>query len=454
MTVNKIKQPYFLVIGLGKSGMSMAKFLRTQGETVIATDIDESKINLTQELNSLGIHTEIGFHHQETFDRADVLIPSPGIPLTNLFIKTAMANGVPVTGELDIFSRYNTLPVIAITGTNGKTTTTTLIGNMLKACGRRPFVCGNIGTPLMDLPADVKDTDIVVAELSSFQLDISNRFRPDVGVLLNISEDHLDRYDTFEAYETSKWSLFKHQTSNDTAIINHSIKGFEKACRKLTARPIVFSTNQGTPEGCQAKIGPDDIQISMPGVETTIQTGTLKNLLGTHNRENIAAAVLACLAVNTDIKGIIKGLHAFKDLPHRMEFIQMIDGVSFYNDSKATNTDAVIRAIECFPKNIILILGGKEKGTDFSLLIKDVHQSVKHIIALGESKTHIKNTFETVCPVTTAQTMKNAVELSFEIALKEDIVLFSPACASFDMYNSYVQRGNDFVTNVKGLENN
>lgn len=447
------KQSYFLVIGLGTSGVSMAKFLRSKGETVVATDINEARADISKELNALGIKTEIGFHRQKTFDQASVLVPSPGIALTNEYIKTACANGVSVTGELDIFSLYNTLPVIAITGTNGKTTTTTLIGDILNACGRKPFVCGNIGTPLVDLLTNKKEADIVVAEISSFQLDISKKFNPDVGVLLNISEDHLDRYENFKAYEDSKWSIFKNQRSSDKAVINQSIKGFDKKSQKLKSKIFTFSSDIGNKTGCSAKIGSEHIEIILPGLNQTIPTAHLKELQGLHNRENIAAAVLAYLAAGAEIKGILNGLEAFRNLPHRMEFVKTFNGISFYDDSKATNTDAVIRAIACFGKNIVLILGGREKGTDFSLLIHDVRKSVKTIIAMGESKKHIQDTFENICPVIEAQTMKDAVKKAFESAGEFDTVLLSPACASFDMYESYAHRGNDFITHVNALGN-
>ena len=451
MIVQKNKESYFLVIGLGASGVSMAKFLRLKGKNVIATDIDESKTDIAKELNRLGIRTEIGFHDPETFNRAKTMIPSPGIPLNNELIQTALSKGVRITGELDIFARYNHLPVIGITGTNGKTTTATLIGTMLKSCGITPLVGGNIGTPLVDHLMNKEDTNAIVAEISSFQLDISNHFRPDVGVLLNISQDHLDRYENFKAYENSKWRIFKHQGPLDKAVINQSINGFDKASQKIKARIFAFSSAPDTRIGCGAQINSKGIEIITESGNYQIQTDLLKELPGTHNRENIAAAVLACLAAGADINGILKGLKAFKNLPHRMEFINTIDGVRFYNDSKATNTDAVMRAIECFGKNIILILGGREKNTDFTLLINHVKKSVKTIIAMGESKNHIKNTFENICRIKEAPTMKNAVQTAFDTALKDDIVLLAPACASFDMYENYTHRGNDFATHVNAL---
>lgn len=453
MNVKEKKLSYFLVIGLGASGVSMAKFLHSKGEAVVATDIEDSKIGIAKELNALGIETEIGFHNQKTFNRASVMVPSPGIPLTNKFIKTALNLGGCITGELDIFTRYNHLPVIAITGTNGKTTTTSLIGNMLKACGMNPFVGGNIGTPLVDHLMSKETADVIVAEISSFQLDISKRFKPDVGVLLNISEDHLDRYENYKAYDASKWSIFKNQNASDKAVINQSINGFDKKSPKLSSKIFTFSSDNDTLANCSAEIISKKIKITTTDCGITIQTEELKELAGTHNRENIAAAVLACLAIGADIKDILKGLKTFKNLAHRIEFIKTIDGISFYNDSKATNTDAVIRAIDYFKKNIILILGGREKSTDFSLLVTDVKKSVKTIVALGECRTHIRETFEDICSLKEAKTMKDAVQTAFDTAICDDVVLLSPACASFDMYESYGHRGNDFVTHVNALGN-
>jgi UDP-N-acetylmuramoylalanine--D-glutamate ligase len=447
------KSSYFLIIGLGTSGMSMAKFLHARGKDVVVTDIDPSRTDRAKELNALGIKTEIGFHNPKTFNQAAVLVPSPGIPLTLECIKTAAAKGVPISGELDIFSRYNDLPIIAITGTNGKTTTTTLIGDMLTACGMTPFVGGNIGTPLVDNLMNKRNTDVIVAEISSFQLDLSTTFKPDVGVLLNISEDHLDRYDNYTAYENAKWRLFMHQDAGDKAVINHSISGFDKKIQSLQSRVFAFSSTRGITTQQGAQIGSTDIQVITKALNSRIKTGHLKELQGTHNRENIAAAVLACLAFGADINGILNGLETFKNLSHRMQLIQTIDGISFYNDSKATNTDAVIRALECFDKNILLILGGREKGTNFSLLVTAVKQHVKIIIAIGESRPHIQETFETVCRVIPADTMKHAVQIAFDTAEQNDSVLLSPACASFDMYENYAHRGTDFTTHVTALGN-
>ena len=452
MIVERIQDTYFLIIGLGESGTAMSKFLRSRGETVVATDIDPSRARVAEELNALGIQTQIGFHDQETFNHARAMIPSPGVPLTNPYIKAAAASGVDITGELDIFARYNTLPVIAITGTNGKTTTTTLIGEMMKHSGKTPFVGGNIGTPLVTHLMSGKTADLIVAEVSSFQLDLSNRFNPDIGVLLNISEDHLDRYMDYTAYEASKWSLFKNQSAADTAVLNCSIKGVQTQSRKLASTIFTYSSEKEKWTDCSARIHSNDIKIQMKGCDDTVVTDQSGELAGVHNRENIAAATLACLAFGADITGIQNGLNTFKNLPHRMQFINAIKGISFYDDSKATNIDAVIRAIACFNNNIVLILGGREKGTDFSLLARSIKQHVKSIIAIGENRSHIKDTFNHICRVLAVETMKEAVQKAFESAVKDDIVLLSPACASFDMYDNYASRGNDFTTHVTALK--
>ncbi len=429
----------------------MAKFLKAKGKTVVATDIDASRKNAAQELKPLGIKTQIGFHDQETFNNAAFIVPSPGIPLTNTFIKTALENGVNLSCELDIFSTYNTLPVIAITGTNGKTTTTTLIGDILAQCGRKPFVGGNIGTPLVEQLITKEPNDIIVAEISSFQLDIATTFKPEIALLLNISEDHLDRYNSFADYEDSKWSIFKHQTSENIAIINALIDNFNLKSKQLNSTLAAFSSQSVESKTINAKILPDSIEIKLKDIHQVIKTSEFKELCGGHNHENMAAAILACHSAGCNITDILKGMATFKNLSHRTEWVRDINDISFYNDSKATNTDAVIRALDCFERPIILILGGREKGTDFSLLRSAVQASVKSIMAIGESRAHVKDTFKTICPVFEARSMKKAVQTAFHQADNNDVVLLSPACASFDMYDNYGQRGNDFKTHVNEL---
>ena len=446
--------PYHLVIGLGVSGLSMARFLHAKGVRVIATDIDPARADAADILNPLGIETQIGFHDQETFDRAHCLVPSPGIPTTSKYIAAALEKGVQLAGELDIFSDGNRLPLIAITGTNGKTTVTTLIGHLLKAGGKTPFVGGNIGTPLVETLMSKKPYDIIVAEISSFQLDISNRFRPDIALLLNITEDHMDRYKTLADYVDAKWGIFKNQTPNDTAILNAAIPDIKKRSAKLASKVLQFSSQKKVADNVQAHITGTHIRFSTTHEVIDIDTGICPVLLGSHNHENIAAAVLACLGAGAEIKDIKKGLETFNTLPHRIERVRAIDGITFYNDSKATNIDAATRALACFDRPIILILGGRERGTDLSPLTTAIQKNVRTIIAIGESRNNIKQIFSSLCPVFKAGDMTDAVTKAFDAAQKNDTetVLLSPACASFDMYDSYGHRGDDFKAIVNRIK--
>lgn len=450
--MNRTQQPYDLIVGLGKSGLSMARFLKASGRTVAATDIDGSKHAEASELKEMGISTQLGFHTQEIFDRASRIIPSPGIPLDMDHILKAAGKGVPVTGELDIFSRHNTTPVIAVTGTNGKTTTTTLIGEMLKSSGLSVFVGGNIGTPLVDYPMAGEKVDLVVAEVSSFQLDLAQSFKPDVALLLNLSPDHLDRYKDYKAYRDSKWGIFKNQTQKDTAILNRELIGFSKRSQYLSSRVLTFSSKIDSGPSLDAQIFKDRITLCPEGKKFNIDSRVLDRLPGIHNRENIGAAALAALACGATPQGITSALSNFTALPHRMSLVREINNVKFYNDSKATNEDAVIRAIESFEQDIILILGGREKNTDFSRLIPAVKARVKQILAIGEAKDNIGQTFENICPVSACSTMARAVQTGFEKASANEVVLLSPACASFDMYENYQARGKDFIGLVNRIK--
>lgn len=470
------KQSYYLIVGLGSSGLSMARFLHAKGQKVVATDIDKSRTQAKKLLNALGIKTQIGFHDQTTFNLAQTIVVSPGVPLDMSFLEIAARNGVPITGELDIFSRYNKTPVIAITGTNGKTTTTTLIRDMLEACGLTTFMGGNIGTPLVEYLIADKQADWVVAEISSFQLDLAQYFKPEIALLLNVAQDHLDRYDNFDGYISSKWGIFRNQTSRDTAIINQAIDEFENKISQISSQVFSFSSQSDSKgsdslesdsktaqikTSLNARISGDHIFLQTQDGLEDIDTRTLTQLPGIHNRENIAAACLASLTAGGNMQGITAALATFKNLPHRMAFVRTLNGISFYDDSKATNTDAVVRALESFQTNIILILGGREKGTDFSQLIPQIQnqtkKAVKQIIAMGEARDHIQEILGEFCPVLAVNSMETAVKKAYEIACPEDVVLLSPACASFDMYENYGARGDDFIAQVnevaKGVKN-
>lgn len=442
-------ETYKLVVGLGACGLSMARFLNSRGHCVAATDIDGTKTREAAALKKLGIPVMIGSHNQKMFDKASAILPSPGIPLDMPFIRSAKDKGVPVKGELDIFALYNTTPVIAITGTNGKTTTTELVAAMLEASGISCFVGGNIGTPLVEYLMQDSPRDVVVAEISSFQLDLADTFRPDVAALLNIAQDHLDRYPDFAAYADSKWSVFKNMTALDTAVVNASIKDFSTRTKAICAGILEFSSTGPVTRG--ARVHKMGIDIRNKKINETLSADTLAGLPGMHNRENAAAAALAALSCGASMAGIRQALSEFTLSDHRIAFVREVDGIRFYNDSKATNVDAVLRALESFESGVILILGGREKGLDFAPLVPEVKARAKAVIAMGEAAGHIMETFEGVCPAYACQEMSCAVNKAVSLSDKGDVVLLSPACASFDLYANYQERGKDFARIVNAI---
>jgi len=411
-----------LIVGLGISGIAAARFAKKKGASVTVTDMaDEKKL-----------------------------------------IKRAIAKGIPVLGELELAARYIREPVIAVSGTNGKTTTATLLGSMLESSGFKVFVGGNIGNPLIDY-ADKRGTaDIVVAEVSSFQLDTIDTFRPHVGVLLNITADHLDRYPDFKSYARSKGRLFENQRQSDIAVLNGSDPIISSVTKDLNARKLLFrhQENSQAKDSENALISrgnpstPANITIRMKGHQQISFDLSGTNFPGRHNLENAAAASLAAIAVGGTPEGVQSALKNFKGLPHRIEYIETINHVRFFDDSKATNVDAVIRALETFGEPIILIMGGRDKGGDFRKLLEPVRQHIKKLIVMGEARDNIKSVLEDICRegAQTASTMEDAVFSAYRAASPGDIVLLSPGCSSFDMYSSYAERGEDFCRAISNLK--
>lgn len=445
-------ESYSLVLGLGLSGMAMARFLHSKGVTVKATDSDPAREKEAAQLRAMGVDTLVGSHDPAVFDNAGAIVASPGIPLTMPLLASARKKGVRIMGELDIFSQYNTTPVVAITGTNGKTTVTTLVRDMLEASGITTFMGGNIGTPLVEYLMAPGNADVVVAEVSSFQLDLADRFAPDVAVLLNIAEDHLDRYDGMAGYARSKWSIFKNQSGTDVAVLNRAVRDLALPCSAIAAKCYEFSSDPTTRVKPGARIREQDIRFDLGDTTETLTCKSLPGLPGLHNRENIGAAALAALAAGANFDGIRNALAAFKGLPHRITFVRELDRVRYYDDSKATNVDAVVRALECFDGGVILILGGREKGTDFIGLEKAVNKRVTRVIAMGEAASSIAAVFTSKTALETAPDMDTAVGMARAAAQPGDTVLLSPACASFDLYENYGQRGDHFTALVNALE--
>ena len=438
-------QGYVLVTGLGVSGVSIARFLKSKGLDVVATDRNPLSFKAAEKLELLGVRCEVGAHRASTFENAKLVVTSPGIPLDMEFFKRARAKGVLVTGELDLFSLFLTKPLVAITGTNGKTTVTTLVGEMLKASGLDVFTGGNIGTPLVEFLESGSRAHVVVAELSSFQLDSANDFSPDVGVLLNIAQDHMDRYPDFDAYAESKWSLFKNMSPKAIAVVNRDITGLAERKKNLKPGLLTF----GRENGPGASISGDLISINTETFRHVIDLSSAR-LKGFHNVENLAAAALAALAAGGNIKGIESVVKGFEGLPHRTQYAGAVEGVNYYNDSKGTNPHAVVAALKGFDR-VILILGGRSKGTDFSCLIPILKERGKAVIALGEAKEEIETALRGSCKIMKVDSMGEAVLAARTLAVKGDTVLLSPGCASFDMYENYAQRGNDFMDHVKKL---
>ncbi|MCP3927013.1 MAG: UDP-N-acetylmuramoyl-L-alanine--D-glutamate ligase [Desulfobacterales bacterium] len=445
----EIKGKKILVIGLGKSGEGCARFLNKRGAKVTITDnrTTDDLNEISETLRSEGINVELGEHRLESFYGSDLMVISPGVPHKLQPVKLAFESGVPLIGEIELAFQFIKEPIAAITGTNGKTTAVTILGEMFRESGKKVFVGGNIGTPLINYIDMDEKVDVVVLELSSFQLDTIKNFRANASAIINITDDHLDRYDDFQAYARSKGRIYENQTSDDVSVVNLDDSGITKLSKVLKSRKYYIN---GDENEFGAQINEDSIKFN------TIETGVFEikckdiNIFGKHNYENIASAALISASMGATVDGIKKAVMNFKGLPHRIEFVKDIKGVKYFNDSKATNTDAVIRALESFTTPVILILGGRSKNSDFRILRDSIEKHAKKVIVLGEAKDEIKRAIGDLAETTGVETLEKAVVMSGRMAVPGDIVLFSPACASFDMFNSYIHRGEEFTKLVTG----
>jgi len=404
---------HILIVGLGVSGAAAARFLNKKGAKVTVTDMASEKqlSPFLDRIRDLDIQLQLGAHINQTFENADLIIISPGVPDT-------------------------ILPIINAKKKNVKTTTTTLLGKMIESSGLKPFVGGNIGTPLIEYVDHKEKADVVVAELSSFQLDTIDTFRPKVSVLLNITEDHMDRYTDLEAYATSKGRIFMNQQESDTAVLNGSDPLIAGITKHIQAKKRFFYHNESADNTSDNL---NSLVFSVPG------------LPGKHNIENASAAALAAMSVGCSLKGIQTALNNFKGLPHRLEYIKTVNHVRFFDDSKATNVDAVVRAIDAFDAPIVLIMGGRSKGARFDGLSDRVSKKIKQLIVLGEAKDNIISALGRYTKTQTSDSMQNAVIAAYQAASAGDIVLLSPACSSFDMFRSYAHRGEVFQKTVGNL---
>jgi len=447
-----LRNKHILVVGLGRSGISVVKFLVSRGCTVTAVDnrSEDVMANSLSEINGLGVSIELGPHNSGTFENCDLIVLSPGVPHTIAPVNRAREKNIPVIGEIELAYRFINVPIIAVTGTNGKSTTTLLIGEMLHQSGFKALTGGNLGTPLIELVEQQETADFIVAEISSFQLDTIDKFRPLVSILLNITDDHLERYKDFDAYARSKARIFENQTSTDICVLNEADATILSVSENLTARRFAFNCRQFNEY--RSWISDQTICFHTPDAGDQHVDCTDIPLSGRHNLENAAASGLAVLAVGGTIAGIKGALQNFKGLPHRVEFVDTVNNVAFYDDSKATNVDAVARALGSFSSPIVLIMGGRDKGGGYESLIPRFAQCVKQLIVMGEAADKIKDVFADMVPTVMAADMAQAVKMAASCAVSGDSVLLSPACSSFDMYDSYTQRGRDFARSVERLK--
>jgi UDP-N-acetylmuramoylalanine--D-glutamate ligase len=435
-----------LVIGAGKSGVAAANFLAARGDEVLLTDSNENP-NLPYPLHE-NVARAFGRQDAKLLEGVGTIVLSPGVPRTIPLLQQASLLPIPVIAEVELAYRY--IPqgstVIAVTGSNGKSTTTALIGEILKIDGRQPIVAGNIGQPLI-AALDLDRPRTYVLELSSFQLESVDTFRADVALLLNITPDHMDRYDTFDAYAAAKYRIFRNQQPHDVAIVNASDR--RGTPRDAKARVWRFSSTKSVEEG--ACLEGDDLVLCLADQQRCIPRASLK-LEGTANVENALAAWLAARAVGVDDVSVQIAFGSFAGLPHRMVLVRELDGVRWINDSKGTNVDATLKSLESFPPSSVwLILGGKDKAGEFERMRDLVRDKARAVITIGAAASRVAEALADSTTIIDAGEMQHAVAHAREHAKAGDVVLLSPACASFDQYRNFEHRGEHFEELVRGL---
>ncbi len=397
-----------------------------------------------------GITVETGGHGDRTFRGQDLIVVSPGVPVDAPPLVQARALGEAVIGEIELAAQFLPGPIVAITGSNGKTTTTTLTGEILTAAGFPALIGGNIGTPAISLAERAKPETAIVLEISSFQLETIQTFRPKVAVVLNVTPDHLDRHRTFEVYVDAKARIFENQQSSDFAVLNADDLTCVAMGARTRAQVFWFSRQKEVQHGACVREG-NIVFRDQSGPREIMQVSEIP-LKGAHNLENILAAVCAGALMGCAPERIRQAVSDFKAVEHRLEFVTTIRGVDYYNDSKATNVDATIKALESFPANIHLILGGKDKGSDYTVLNDLLRQRVKRVYTIGAAAAKIESQIKGI-DVVHAETLENAIRKANAEAQSGDVVLLAPACASFDQFKSYEHRGKMFKEIVRGLAN-
>jgi UDP-N-acetylmuramoylalanine--D-glutamate ligase len=459
----ELKGKRVLVVGLGKSGFAAAMFLRRHGAQVTVSDVRSAEA-LGQDLPLLleeGIAVEAGGHGLLTFRRQDLIVVSPGVPPETPELRQVRNFGQTVLGEVELAARFLRGRTLGITGSNGKTTTTSLAGSMLAAGGFPVQVGGNIGTPVIALVDDTTDQTWSVLELSSFQLESTTSFRPDIAVILNVTPDHLDRHKTFENYLSAKEQIFAHQRPSDFLVLNADDDVASRCAARAPSEVYWFSRSRIIRQGTFVHQGIVAFRASEQSAPEPILPIASIPLKGEHNLENVLAAVCAARLAGVPAEAIREAVESFRAVEHRLEFVVQTDGVDYYNDSKATNVDAAAKAIAAFPAAVHLILGGKDKDSDYRTLRPLIAERVKALYTIGSAAEKIESHLRGIerpdgstVPVVHAATLKRAVELAGDAARPGDVVLLAPACSSYDQFANYEERGRTFKEMVLGVWQN
>jgi UDP-N-acetylmuramoylalanine--D-glutamate ligase len=443
----ELKDKRVLVVGLGRTGRDSARFLAQQGACVLVSDFRPAA-ELRSEINDLAdlpIEYRFGGEYSDCLDGIDYVIPSPGVARENVLLQEASVRRIPILSEIELAYRFIRAPVIAITGTNGKSTTTTLVGEILRAAGKRVFVGGNIGVPFISAVSD--DWDWTVLEISSFQLEWVKQFRPRVAVLLNLSEDHLDRYASFAEYGATKARIFEAQTSSDTAILNRDDPSVWEVRKRLKSRVVSFGFAE---VGDGAFTAGSELIWRDGGAEERFSLADVK-LHGIHNLQNMMAAVAAAKSIGVARDAIQTVLNRFPGLEHRLEFVRAKDSVAYYNDSKGTNVGAVVKSLESFSAPVILLAGGVDKGGSYAPLERPIKEKVRRLVLFGAAKEIIARALGGLTDTVIVEDLPTAVRDAAAHSQPGDVVLLSPACSSFDQFKNYAERGRAFKTLVQEL---
>ncbi len=447
----EIRGKRVLVVGLARTGLAAARWLARRGAVVTVTDLRPPQLFPKEipELLQQKIGMELGIHRVETFLRHELIVLSPGVPADLPVLKLAREKRIPVLPEVEVAGWFLEGQVAGITGTNGKTTTTVLLGKMLEASGFRPFVGGNIGTPLLSALEQAPLPSMVVCELSSFQLETIQSFRPHVAVLLNLSPNHLDRHPNFEAYVAAKARIFRNQTESDYAILNADDPEVMKLAPEIRGKKVLFSRQRELSTGVFVSDG--RIRYRVRNLEAALMETQDVRLRGEFNLENVLAAAAAACVLGAEFASIRRAVREFHGVEHRLEFVGEIQGVRFYNDSKATSVDATAKALSTFDRGVHLILGGKDKGAPYAPLRRLLKDRVREVLVIGAARERIAAELSGAAVIVDAGNLENAVRQAFVSAERGDAILLAPACASFDQFENFEHRGRVFKSLVDSL---